>query len=239
MLLFYIYIAAFVVGGILLAASLFLGHQDADSGDVHVDAAEADAGADADAHVEADAHVDAHADLAGGHGTELSDFWLPFVSVRFWVFFLCFFGLTGTIFSLLALAGKWMTLVAAVGMGAVTGFAAAFIIQRLKSVEVGKALDEEDFKGQEGTVMLPLSPGGQGKIRLEVGGNIVDLVARSEEQTPIERGRKVLVIDFKEGEAVVVGAQSYGSDLEAVPPQRRESAGAPQTGASEPKAKGE
>jgi len=215
------------VGGILLAASLFLGHHDADAGgDVHVDAG---ADADADAHVEvdaaadadADAHVeaDAHADLAGGHGTELSDFWLPFVSVRFWVFFLCFFGLTGTVFSLLALAGKWVTLFAAVGMGAATGFAAAFIIQRLKTVEVGRALGEEDFKGQEGTVLLPFEAGGQGKIRLELGGNTVDLVARSEEQTPIERGRKVLVIDIKEGEAIVVNA--------------------PETGASEPEAKGE
>jgi hypothetical protein len=51
------------------------------------------------------------------------------------------------VFSLLALAGKWVTLGAAVGMGAVTGFAAAFIIQRLKTVEVGRALGEEDFKG--------------------------------------------------------------------------------------------
>jgi membrane protein implicated in regulation of membrane protease activity len=219
MLLFYVYIAAFVVGGILLAASLFLGHHDADAdGDVHVDAgadAEADADADAGADADGDAHVeaDAHADL--GHGTELSDFWLPFVSVRFWVFFLCFFGLTGTVFSLLALAGKWVTLFAAVGMGAVTGFAAAFIIQRLKAVEVGRALGEEDFKGQEGTVLLPFEAGGQGKIRLEVGGNTIDLVARSEEQTPIERGRKVLVIDIKEGEAIVVNAPETGASEDA------------------------
>jgi hypothetical protein len=68
-------------------------------------------------------------------------------------------------------------------------------------------------------VLLPFEAGGQGKIRLEVGGNTIDLVARSEEQTPIERGRKVLVIDIKEGEAIVVHA--------------------PETGASEPEAKGE
>ena len=46
MLLFYVYIASFVVGGALLAASLFLGGHDADSDlDVHADA---DADADAD-----------------------------------------------------------------------------------------------------------------------------------------------------------------------------------------------
>jgi membrane protein implicated in regulation of membrane protease activity len=194
MLLFYIYIAAFVVGGILLGASLLLGHQDADS-DAHVDPG---------AHAEADAHVsDAHSEADGGHA-QGSDFWLPFVSVRFWVFFLCFFGLTGTVFTLLALAGKWTTLTAAIGMGAVSGFAAAFVIQRLRKVEVGRALNEEDFKGQEGLVLLPLAVGGRGKIRIEVGGQIVDLIARSDEA--IERGAHVMVIDFRDNEAVVVSA---------------------------------
>src|SRR5512140_1858956 len=106
MLRLYIYIAAFILGACLLCASMFLGHHDADAGaDLNVDS-----DADGDAHAEADAHADAdHAD----HGVTLSDFWLPFVSVRFWVFFLCFFGLTGSVFSLVGLAGKWQTLLLA------------------------------------------------------------------------------------------------------------------------------
>jgi membrane protein implicated in regulation of membrane protease activity len=213
MLLFYVYIAAFVLGGILLGASMLLGHHDG-----HADG-EADAHASSDSDAGADAHADG--DAAAEHGVELSDFWLPFVSVRFWVFFLCFFGLTGTVFTLLALAGKWLTLGAAVGTGVVTGFAAAFVIQRLKRHEVGVAVSEEDFKGLEGTVILPLAPGTKGKIRLEVRGQTVDLVVVSDAPTPLERGSKVVVIDFRDSLAVVVPA----GELEAAPrPQELPSA---------------
>jgi len=137
MLLLSIYIASLVVGGILLGASMVLGHHGAEN-ELHL---ESEAGEVADASLDASAMQGATEEpalmSAGGgdmaeHGVELSDFWLPFISVRFWVFFLCFFGLTGTAFSLLALAGKWGTLIAAMAMGAITGFAASFIIQRLK-----------------------------------------------------------------------------------------------------------
>jgi len=211
MLLFYIYIAAFVLGGILLGASALLGHHDADS-DLHVDA-----GTDQDVHAGGE-EAEAHASTEGGGeahgGMELSDFWLPFVSVRFWVFFLCFFGLTGTAFTLLALAGKWVTLAAAVGAGTLTGFVAAFVIQRLKKGEVGRVVGEEDFKGLEGRVLLPLEPGGRGKVRVEVRGQIVDLIARSEHPQLLERGQRIVVIDFREGQAVVVSAGELGTTEE-------------------------
>lgn len=221
MLLLYIYIAAFVIGGVLLGASLFLGGHDADADhdidaghdhdfDAHADAdvqVDADVDADADVHVDTDADTDADgdADVAadGTAGVSLSDFWIPFLSVRFWVFFLCFFGLTGIVLTLLALAGKWTALVLAVAMGAVTGFAAAFIIQRLKRAEVGLAVTEEEFKGKEATVLLPLEPGGRGKVRLEVRGQMVDLVARCDGEVTVDRGRKVLVIDMEGSVALV------------------------------------
>ena len=200
MLLLYIYIAAFVLGACLLCASMFLGHHDADAGaDVHVDGA--------DAHADADAHGHAETDHGGaGHGVSLSDFWLPFISVRFWIFFLCFFGLTGSLFSLFGLAGRWQTLLLALLVGVATGFAAAMIIQYLRKHEVGQATTEEDLKGLEGVVLLPLSPGGTGKVRLDVRGQTVDLVAVSDEQHPIETGRRVVVIDMRDNQAVVVSA---------------------------------
>lgn len=223
MLLLYIYIASFIVGGILLGASLLLGHHDADTdmdadmdADAHIDL---DADADVDADLDADADMDADADAdADGHieadggahgevgGTDFSDLWLPFLSVRFWVYFLCFFGLTGTILSLLALAGKWTTLTAAVGVGTLTGFAAAFIIQRLKKAEVGRGVTEEDFKGLEAQVLLPLNPGERGKVRVEIRGQTVDLIARCDEAAAIAKGKKVLIIEYSDNVALVVAA---------------------------------
>ncbi len=206
MLLLYVYIATFIVGGILLGASLFLGHGDSDAdADAHADL-DADADAHADLEAEADAGADAHADahLEGGEGVELSDLWLPFTSVRFWVFFLCFFGLTGLLLTLLALAGKWATLLLSLGMGAVTGFIAAFIIQRLKRADVGTAVGTADYAGQEGTVLIPIEPGARGKIRLTIRQNMLDMLARCDEQVTIARGSRVLVIEVKENEAVVI-----------------------------------
>ncbi len=215
MLLLSIYIASLVVGGILLGASMVLGHHGAENA-LHLDsdaAAAADAQPDASAAEGAtgQALMNAGAGEMSEHGVELSDFWLPFVSVRFWVFFLCFFGLTGTVFTLLVLAGKWGTLIAAMAMGALTGFAASFIIQRLRRSEVGVVINEEDFKGQEGTVLLPLGPGSKGKVRLQVRGQTIDLVAQTSGPDLIERGRKVLVIDFQGNEAIVVHAPELES----------------------------
>lgn len=209
MLLLGIYIATFVLGGILLGASLFLGHHDGDAG--------ADADADADVHADADADGDADTDADGPHEAgevahaELSDFWIPFISVRFWIFFLCFFGLTGVVLTLLALAGRWGTLAAAVGVGFVSGFAAAFVIQKLKKAEVGSTVGLEDYKGKEGLVLLPIGPGDKGKIRMVIKDQTVDMVARTEEALSIERGRRVLVIEVVNNEAVVVPAPELES----------------------------
>lgn len=201
MLLLYVYIGSLVVGGILLGTSLLLGHDsdaDADAGiDVDGDAQLEIDGADADA----DADGLDHADL--DHGG-LAEVWLPFMSLRFWVFFLAFFGATGTVLSLFALAGKWTTLVAALAMGLVIGFCAAYIIQRLKRDVVGEVAGEEHYKGLEGTVQLPVSEQTPGKVRLTVQGQTVDLPARSDEQTEIPVGAKVLVIDCTSGTLMVV-----------------------------------
>jgi membrane protein implicated in regulation of membrane protease activity len=220
MLLFYIYISSFVVGGALLAASLFLGGHEADGDlDVHADLdvdVDADVDVDIDADVDVDADIDAHVDadvdadadvgdgaLDGAHGVGFSDFWVPFLSVRFWVFFLCFFGLTGLVLTLLALASSGTTLGTALGMGVVTGFAAAFIIQRLKKAEVGLGVTLEDYQGKEGVVLLPIDPDGKGKVRIKLRGRTVDIVAHTDATEPVLKGRKVLVIEIHGNEALV------------------------------------
>lgn len=213
-MLIVIYIVSLIVGSILLGASLLLGHHDVDSAPhegLELDTAN---------HVEFETDsADAGHDLSIGHGAEsittssgFHDFWLPFISIRFWVFFLCFFGLTGTLFTLLKLAQQWLSLFAAIGMGALIGFSATFFIQRLKKAEVGTAINELDYRGQEGIILLPLAPGGKGKIRLEMCGQLIDLVALNEEDKLLEAGQKVIVIDFRDNQAVVVRAPGFENE---------------------------
>lgn len=210
MLLFYIYVASLVCGGILLAASLLLG-------------GDADTHADLDVHADVDSAagvgtpggssdlaevVEAHLDMGGhdGAGLSLSDLWLPFTSLRFWVFFLSFFGLTGTVLSLLELATPVVTLLSAAGLGLSSGFAAAFIVRRLGRSVVGTVADAPAHRGREGIVLLPVGQQSCGKVRIAIDGSETDLRARSAEEPEIPVGARVLLIDITEGEALVVRA---------------------------------
>jgi membrane protein implicated in regulation of membrane protease activity len=216
--LLYIYIASFIVGGIFLGASLFLGHHDAE-GDAHVDAGgdhEVDQGemdhGEAGHEAGGAGHAALEAGGGGGAGVSFSDFWLPFLSVRFWVFFLCFFGLTGSVFSLLALAGKWATLGASLAVGLTTGFSAAYLMQRLKRAPAGLvAVDASDLKGLEGVALLPIDAESKGKIRIEQRGQLVDLVARLAGEARIAKDERVLVIDVQGSEALVVPARELAA----------------------------
>jgi hypothetical protein len=196
MVLLYAYITALILGGILLGASLLLGGEmDADA-DLDVDA---DVDLDADADVDAgDADADAHA-AAPGFG----DVWLPFTSLRFWVFFLAFFGLTGTLLSVLGLADRWTILVAALVMGSGLGIGAASAIHKLKAQTVGEVAGERDYEGLEGTVLLPVTATHPGKVRLNVRGQAVDLPARTTEGE-LDIGTPVLVVEWQQGELDVV-----------------------------------
>ena len=225
-MLLYIYVATFVLGGILLASSLFLGSNDADSDvdagpdldhdvdmdmdadvDMDLDAdVDADMDLDADADADMDHDVDADADHDVGGGVDVSDFWLPFLSVRFYVFFMCFFGLTGLVFWYLYRSAPWISLTAASVMGVISGFSAAFIIQRLKKSSVGTSMSPKDFKGLEADVLLGIEEGGRGKVRAHLQGQSIDFIARTMEAGPVAKGRKVLIIAVKDNEAVVVPA---------------------------------
>jgi hypothetical protein len=207
MLMLYIYLASLVLGGIFLGASIFAGgdHDAELDADVDVDV-DADHDLDIDVDADADADIDAGADVAT-EGVDFADFWLPFLSVRFWVFFLTFFGLTGTLLNLLGLAGKFTTMGAAGGVGVTCGFAAASIIQRLKRSELGRVPGTEAYKGVEGKILLPISAESRGMVRISVDGRLVDLRAKADEGVTLERGEKVLLIDYAENEAHVVSAK--------------------------------
>ena len=211
-MLLYVYVASLVVGGILLLASLFLGgddahgdaggHGDLDAGgggdgDAALDSGDAgDAGHDGGDAVDHDGHDGA------GHG----DVWLPILSVRFWVFLLAFFGLTGTAFTLLGLAGAIPTLALSSLIGLGSGLGASWVLHRLARAGAGGVTTVADLRGRPGTAMLPMEPGERGKVRVVVGGGIVDLLARSTDPNPIERGRTVVVYDFDGDVALVVAA---------------------------------
>jgi hypothetical protein len=182
-MLIYVYVFALVLGSILLGASFLLGDHDTD-----VDT-DAEAGADG-----AESH-DSHGDLGGFFGV--------LGSMRFWTFFTAFFGLTGIVLDGLDLAVAPVALGLAIGVGFLTGWTAVTLLNRLAASDTGVAATIDDYVGKSGEVLIAVGPGRLGKIRIELKGTTVDVLAESDEQT-IARGDEALIVEMRGSKAAVV-----------------------------------
>ena len=203
----YAYVFALVLGSILLGASFLLGGDhdgdfdgDADfDADVDADADfDADLDADVDADIDGDADHDSHGDLGGIFGV-LS-------SVRFWTFFSAFFGLTGLVLDGLGLAAPVIALALAIGVGFLTGWTAVTLIRRLSANDTGVAAGVNDYVGKSGEMLLKVGPGRLGKIRIELKGTTVDVLAESEET--LAKGDHALIVSMHDNKVVVVKLES-------------------------------
>jgi membrane protein implicated in regulation of membrane protease activity len=181
-MLIYLYLFSLILGGVLLAASILLGGH-----------------GDSDADVDADAGLDKDLPVLAGHDGDISGvdaFW-AFRSIRFWTFFLAFFGLTGLVLDGLGLVGS--SLVAAllsVGMGAGSGFVAAGLLRWLSRDESGHIASSTDYIGKTVRVLLPVGKDRVGKVRLDLRGASVDVLATTDEATPITSEEEAIIIDM-------------------------------------------
>lgn len=169
---------------------------------------------------EGEVHVEHVTDLvSAGHGSEvaahqhgLTDVgaaFAPVRSLRFWTFGTCFFGMTGSLMTLLGVAGL-LTFAMACGVGLGSGLAATWVVHKLSREHVSAALSEADYPGTIGRVMVTIQAGRPGKIRCHLRGQVVDLIAESDEKGTLRVGQQVLVIEYREGAARVVHAGRLG-----------------------------
>jgi hypothetical protein len=193
----YLYLFSFALGGLLLLASILLG--DKDTGH--------DTGGDADA----------EGPTGSGHGIDhgvehsvsaspgsLAGVFTAFLSMRFWMFFLAFFGLTGLVLDGLDLIpDSGVALVIALAMGLATGQATAFVFRHLATSETSTAASISDYVGKSGRVLVGFGPGGLGKLRLTLKGTTVDVLATSDEERPFTPGEEGLVIQMNDTTAIV------------------------------------
>jgi membrane protein implicated in regulation of membrane protease activity len=197
-----LYLIALLVGGFLLALSMFGGGHDAD----------VDASADADLDVDGD--IDG--DIDGGHdGFDAALAWLPVASLRFWTFFAAFFGLTGLVLDVGKLTGPWVGLGLAAAVGYVCGASMTAIVRRIRRERVDSSLSAEDCVGETARVVLPVTSGRAGKIRLQIKGRTIELVAETDEETELSVGQSCMVYEIKDGHAVVARAAELESPRNA------------------------
>lgn len=193
-----IYGLCFIVGGIfvLLAAVGGLDGVDIDT--------------DFDFDVEASANID-DIDI----GTQIDQtlrvlrdrWWLPFLSLRFWTFALCFFGLTGLLINLMQpnLAG-WLGALIAVLMGLFCGLVAALVLRSLGRQSVSSLIRPETLTGQIATVEIPFDSNSRGKVSLSLAGSTVSFFAITQEEREFRAGETVLVVGMEHNKLWVAAA---------------------------------
>lgn len=182
-----VYILSAIAGGILVAASALMG-------------------GDHDAHV---GDTDFH-DI-GGHDGIHSDVYLPILSLRFWTFFAACFGITGLLLTNFSSAGPTTVAIVSVITGVVAGLATFAIMRRMRDAESDSGVKVEHLIGREGRVLVGVAPGNEGKIRVDVKGELVDLTAFTDEDLPLVPGDRALVVSIDNGRANVV---SYSAIIE-------------------------
>jgi membrane protein implicated in regulation of membrane protease activity len=173
-----VYLASLIVGLGVLVLQLAMGGKSTDS---------------------VDADGDGAADDVGHDGKELShgsDFVSLFLSTRFWIFAALAFGLSGTLIHWLQLAGVLATALIAGGAGVSSGLFASLAFRAVKRAATSTSAATTDAVGQVGRVLVGVTKGKVGQVRVQLKGSSVDLLATTDDDE-IARGESVLVEDVR------------------------------------------
>ena len=182
-----VYLVCLVLGGLLIAVSIFGG------GDADVDV---DVAGDADIDVEGDV------DAESGEGMAAA---AQFLSMRNLVFFLAFFGLTGTLLTLLG-TGHVPALATSVGLGLAAAWAVHRLMGYLRTSQSGALPSPSALAGSEARVVVGVAPERPGKVDLLVGDRTYQFLARIHEGSKLDRaevGDTVVVVRIQDGIALV------------------------------------
>lgn len=179
------YVFCLVVGGGLLALSFF---GDFLEGDV-----------DADGALELEADVDVDAD-----GFDFAKLF----SLRAIVYTLFGFGAAGAVLHAIWGGGRpGLTAAVAGGMGLASGALITTVFGYLKRTESGTMEGEDSLIGLSGEVRMEITEGGIGQVRIDSGTRQFRIRARADdpedEGMTLESGRPVVVVDVKQGVAIV------------------------------------
>lgn len=117
-----------------------------------------------------------------------------FLSFRFWTFALMAFGMVGAALHYLALAGFSTTLVLSIVVGVISGLAASLTFRAL-SRGVTSSETTQDAVGKVGRVLVPAHKGQTGKVRIEIKGKTLDVLATSDAE--VVEGDHVLVVEMR------------------------------------------
>ncbi|HEU0092870.1 MAG TPA: hypothetical protein VFS78_12195 [Vicinamibacteria bacterium] len=131
------------------------------------------------------------------------------LSIRSFIYGLFTFGFVGAALHILRITGHGPALLLALASGVGGGLAAGLTFARLGSPSASGAASLHEAKGRQARVLLPCTKERPGKIRLELGGQEVDMTATTG-GPPIPAGALVVVVEVREDVALVAPAPPTG-----------------------------
>lgn len=197
-----LYILCLVIGGVFVALAALAG----------LDGVDFDSDFDPDIELRDQSNSSNNSENSLFRRSRSSKLGLPFLSLRFWTFGGCFFGLTGVILSFLTptLSTLWIAMIAII-MGAFCGTAMVWILRSLRKQQADSLVRSQDLLGLAGIVELPFDRQSRGKIRIAVKGSTVEFMAMTTDETPFNLGDKVFVVGRENNKVWVVSEQSFGN----------------------------
>ena len=100
-------------------------------------------------------------------------------------------------------SGDTTTLVTSSLMGVGLAYPIAYLFQHLKRDSVTSNTSSKSYEQEIATTLLPMAPNGQGKIRVSMAGELVDLIASNPTNDPIDEGSEVLIVSMQDGIALI------------------------------------
>ncbi len=153
---------------------------------------------------EVDAGGDGHDDH-NGHDWQV---WVPFFSLRFWTYLLGAFGLTGLLLERLSAVPTASIPGFAVATGVVCGFGITMLVRLMRRAESNTNAGVKDMLGIEGQILVAVRPGQLGKIRCRIKGDLLDLIAISDDGVTIETGQSAIVVAIEGHQARVIPSEA-------------------------------
>jgi membrane protein implicated in regulation of membrane protease activity len=131
-----------------------------------------------------------------GHGAADAGAIAIFLSFRFWTYGLMAFGFVGTLLHFLHLSSAPVALGTAAVIGLLSGFIASVSMRALARAQTSSGGEADEAVGRIGRVLLAIDRGKLGKVRVEVHGRLIDLIATTNEER-LEGGESVIVDEIR------------------------------------------
>ena len=137
----------------------------------------------------------------------------PFLNPALILAFITFFSATAYILELVtSLSSIIIAIISAVIAFILASVLHVFVFIPIKSAEESLSYTEESLKGRVGRIILSVPEDGFGEIIIESKSGTISKPATSYDHEPIAEGKRVLVIDVKDGVLYVV---PYEDELDA------------------------